>query len=137
MQDQWIYSSILLPYTGETIEFKLEERGQPISGVFANGAFHSHWADYGTSRVGSWRSLDSDPSARPIEAPTSTTGSFARMFKRLKNITSRSHGSDLIAPSRDQVSTAAIAAVTLPMSMATATAYGIHSNQMHTNQMSS
>lgn len=120
MQDQWIYNSGVLPNTGEPIEFRLEEREQPIPGTFADDVFHSRWADYGRSRVGSWRSLDSNPSAWPIEALTPTSGAFARIFKRLKDIISRSHGSHSIAPPRVRARTVATAATTLPPSNAIA-----------------
>jgi hypothetical protein len=130
MQGQWIYSSVLLPDAGEAIEFKLEEREQPISGTFAGDVFHSRWADYGRSDVRSWRSLDSDPSARSFEVPTSRMGSFARFFKQLKNITSRSRGRDLITPPREIAETSVVAATTL-------LAHAIHSNPMYSNQMSS
>jgi hypothetical protein len=135
MQDQWIYSSGLLPHTGEPIEFKLEERDQPISGTFADDVFHSRWAGYGRGRVGSWRSLDADSSARPMAAPTATTSSFARFFTRLKNITRWSQGRGAITPPRDRVEIPAIAVTTLPVSKAAA--HVIHSNPMRSNQMSS
>lgn len=120
MHDQWIYRSGVLPNSGEPIEFRLEEREQPIPGTFADDVFHSRWADYGSSRVGSWRSLDSDPSACPIEAPTSTAGSFARIFKRLKDMISTSRDSHPTAPPRNRARTAAMAATTLPASSAIA-----------------
>jgi hypothetical protein len=74
METQWIFSSTFLPGAGEAIEFLLEEREQPMHGTFANGAFHSSWADYDSSRVGSWRVLQDDPSASPTAAPASTSG---------------------------------------------------------------
>ncbi|MEO8742408.1 MAG: hypothetical protein ABI365_04365 [Lysobacteraceae bacterium] len=128
MQDQWIYSSSFVPYTGEPIEFRLEEREQPISGTFADDAFHSRWADYGRSRVGSWRSLASNPPTSPMVAPTSTTSSFARIFKRLKDTISRNQGTDPIAPPLYRPRTAAMAPEALPRNRAIAR--GIDSNQM-------
>ncbi len=135
MRDQWIYSSNFLPYTGEPIEFRLEEREKPIPGNFADGVFHSRWADYRRSRVGSWRSLGSDPLALPIEAPTPVTGSFARIFKRLKIITSRSHDNDLTTPPRDRTRIAAMAAI--PLAASTAITPELPINPMYSNQMSS
>ncbi|QBB71164.1 hypothetical protein ELE36_12830 [Pseudolysobacter antarcticus] len=134
MQDQSIYSSGLLLYVGEPIEFKLEEREQSISGTFGDDFFHSRWAGYGRGRVGSWRSLDRDRSAQPVEAPI-PTGSFARFFKRLRNITSPRQGSDLITPPSDIAEISAVASTTLPASKATA--HAIHSNPLYSNQMSS
>ncbi len=128
MQHQWIYSSSFLPYTGEPIEFRLEEREQSITGTFADGVFHSHLARYNRSNVGSWRSLDSAPSAQPFGAPTSTTGSFSRIFQRLKNSISRNHGNDLMTPPRDRIRTVAIAPTALPRTHAIAR--DIDSNQM-------
>jgi hypothetical protein len=69
MQAPWIYSSTFLPYTGEPIDFLLEDRSQPMHGTFANGMFHSRWADYAADRVQSWRGSDADPSAAPLELP--------------------------------------------------------------------
>jgi hypothetical protein len=128
MQKQWIYSSSFLPFTGEPIEFRLEEREQPIHGTFANDVFHSRWADYGRSSVGSWRVLHDDSSASAIGAPTSTTDSFSRIVKRMKSIISRCHGTNLIAQPHAQVRAAAMVATALPRSRATAR--GIDSNQM-------
>ncbi len=91
MQDQWNYSSSFLPYTGEPIEFRLEEREQPLHGIFADGVFHSRWADYAQNLVGSWRRLDTSPEAWPIAAPESPTRSFSGIVKRMKMIVSRSH----------------------------------------------
>ncbi len=88
MQDPWICCSSFLPATGAPIEFRLEEREQPIHGTFADGIFHSRWADYCRSSVGSWRSLDSDLSAWPMRTPTSKQGSFSRIVTRVKSILS-------------------------------------------------
>lgn len=112
MQGPWIYSSVLLPHAGEAIEFKLEQREQPICGTFAADAFHSRWAEYGRSHVGSWRRLDDAPSSLSINASPSKTGSFARFFERLKPMAPGRHGNDLPRPSRDHPETPAIAAAT-------------------------
>ena len=87
MQTPWIFSSTFLPYTGEPIDFLLEDRSQPMHGTFANGMFHSRWADYAADRVQSWRGADSDPSAEPLEMPKAgTTGIWVALLKRLPNI---------------------------------------------------
>lgn len=127
MQDQWIYSSSFLPYTGDPIEFRLEEREQPISGTFADGVFHSRWADYGRSSVGSWRVLHDEPLTPPMVEPASTTGTFARIVKRLKNTMSR-HGTDVIASPQHRARIAAMAPAALPQTHAITR--GIDSNQM-------
>jgi hypothetical protein len=88
MQNQWIYSSTFLPFTGEPIEFRLEEREQAIPGTFIDGVFHSQWAHYGRNSVGSWRSLGSDRPTLPMVAQESTTGSFSRFINRIKSIIS-------------------------------------------------
>ena len=89
MQAKWIFSSTFLPYTGEPIEFMLEDRNQPIHGTFANGLFHSRWADYDADRVASWRGSDGDPSAEPIALPKAvSTGVFIATMKRLAGILS-------------------------------------------------
>jgi hypothetical protein len=75
MELQWIYNSSFLPYTGEPIEFMLEERGQSIDGTFANGHFHSRGADYDIRQVTSWRESDgasAAPIMKPAEVPAHT-----------------------------------------------------------------
>ena len=93
MEEKWIHSSTFLPYTGEPIEFLLEERDQPIPGTFTNSAFHSRWADYGIDQVQAWRGAE--PAASPtastaIPATTARTSSFIATLKRLLGMTSRS-----------------------------------------------
>lgn len=98
MQEKWIFSSTFLPYTGEPIEFMLEDRNQPIHGTFADGIFHSRWADYDANRVASWRETDGDPSTAPIETPPATMGRFMTTLKRLARILSRRRGIPIAAP---------------------------------------
>jgi hypothetical protein len=101
MQAQWIFSSTFLPYTGEPIEFLLEDRKQPIHGTFANGIFRSRWADYGADRVASWRKADGDPSAEPIEMPHAVaSGTFMATLKRLGRALSTSRRAAPIKPTR-------------------------------------
>jgi hypothetical protein len=83
MDSQWIHSASFLPYTGEPIEFMLEEHGESIFGTFANGEFHSRWTDYDARRVASWRELGAAspaPTAEPTVAPAAT---FSSALKRL------------------------------------------------------
>ena len=89
MQAQWVFSSTFLPYTGEPIDFTLEDRTEPMHGTFANGTFHSRWADYSTSRVRSWRSSNADPSVAQINIPTAATGAFVTAIKRLSRFVFR------------------------------------------------
>jgi hypothetical protein len=98
MQEQWVFSSTFLPYTGEPIEFMLEDRNQPIHGTFADGIFHSRWADYDADRVASWRGSDGDPSAEQINLSTAPTGRFITTLKRLARILSGSRGTPIAAP---------------------------------------
>jgi len=98
MQAKWIFSSTFLPYTGEPIEFMLEERNQPIHGTFSNGVFHSRWADYDADRVASWRGSDGDPSAEPIKLSTVTKGRFVTTLKRLARILSGGRSTPSAAP---------------------------------------
>jgi len=98
MQAKWIFSSTFLPYTGEPIEFMLEDRNQPIHGTFADGIFHSRWADYDADRVASWRGSDGDPSAEPIELSTVSKGRFVTTLKRLARILSGRRSSPIAAP---------------------------------------
>jgi hypothetical protein len=87
MQAPWIYSSTFLPYTGEPIDFLLEDRSQPMHGTFVDGMFHSRWADYAADRVQSWRGSDSDPSAGPLDIPKiATTGIWVAVLKRLPQV---------------------------------------------------
>jgi hypothetical protein len=89
MELQWNYSASFLPYTGEPIEFMLEERGQSVYGTFANGYFHSGGADYDIRQVTSWRESDGT-SAAPIEKPTVVPAhTFGSTVKRLIGAFSR------------------------------------------------
>lgn len=109
MQAQWIFSSTFLPYTGEPIEFLLEDRQQPIHGTFANGLFHSRWADYDADRVASWRGSDGDSSAEQIAMPTVVTkGAFITTLRRLARIVS---GGSKAAPIETPRSRARVALV--------------------------
>lgn len=133
MHDPWIYSASSQPNAGEPIEFRLDEREQPICGTFADDAFHSRWADYGRSRVGSWRSVASDPAELPLEVSTPATSSFARILKRMKSMIPRSHRNELMEAPYQQATTAAIVATQSPMTplpAANAVTNGIFSNQM-------
>jgi hypothetical protein len=69
MHAPWIVSSTFLPYTGEPIDFRLEDRSQPIHGTFLDGIFHSRWADYGAHRVQSWRGSVAGPPEAPLATP--------------------------------------------------------------------
>lgn len=113
MQSQWIFSSTFLPYTGEPIEFMLEEREQPIHGTFADGLFHSRWADYAADRVASWRGADRDPSAvAPIAIPKLVqAGAFATTMKRLANVLSGRSNVTPIKPPRSHARAIAILAI--------------------------
>lgn len=114
MQAQWIYSSTFLPYTGEPIEFMLEDRQQPIHGIFANGLFHSRWADYDADRVQSWRESDDDPSAAPIAIPKAAlTDAFIATFKRLRDALSPGRQATAIIPSRSHARTRAASDIAL------------------------
>lgn len=128
MQDQWTMRSNFQPTAGKPIEFRLEDRGQPISGIFSDDVFNSRCADYDQDRVGSWRSLNGDPSVSPMGTPTPKAGSFSRIVTRMRSIISWSRGNDLTTPTHHQSKTAAVAAT--PVSATSAVARAIHSNQM-------
>jgi hypothetical protein len=99
MQASWIFSSTFLPCTGEPVDFLLEDRSQPMHGTFANGMFHSRWADYAADRVQSWRGADSDPSAEPLDLPkAATTGSWVALLKRLPQVFSMRRNACPVAP---------------------------------------
>ncbi len=90
MQTKWVFSTTFLPYTGEPIEFLLEDRKQSIHGTFANGIFHSRWADYDADRVQSWRGAGGDPAAEAIAIPeVARAGTFMTTLKRLTKVLSR------------------------------------------------
>jgi len=129
MQEKWIFSSTFLPYTGEPIEFMLEERNQPIHGTFSNGVFHSRWADYDADRVASWRGSDGDPSAEPIELSTASTGGFITTLKRLARILSRGRGAPIASP-RSHARRHAVPSVSMQPAVAIA-------RHMASNQLSS
>ena len=106
MQDKWVFSSTFLPYTGEPIEFMLEDRNQSIHGTFADGAFHSRWADYDVDRVQSWRESDGDPSSEAMEMPVvAREGGFITTLLRLTSILSGGRSAAAIAPLRSHART--------------------------------
>jgi hypothetical protein len=82
MQAPWIFSSTFLPYTGEPIDFMLEDRSQPIHGTFGDGAFHSRWADYDAQRVLSWRVADPDLATPVAILAPAPAGAFVTMMRR-------------------------------------------------------
>jgi hypothetical protein len=69
MSTTWISISTFTPYTGESIDFRLEDREESIHGTFTDGAFHSRWADYDSNRVQSWRRSVADPAHEVIAVP--------------------------------------------------------------------
>ncbi len=73
MATYWILSSTYLPHRGETIDFQLDDREEPVHGTFADGNFHSRWADYSVDRVTSWRKAVVDPMHEPIATQRSAT----------------------------------------------------------------
>lgn len=137
MQEKWIFSSTFLPYTGEPIEFLLEDRSQPIHGTFADGVFHSRWADYDADRIASWRETapdetvpeeaDPGPSIAPIELSAAPTGTFIAVLKRLTKVFSRGRAA-ASAPPRSHARTTQVPA--FPMSPNISVARHIHSNQI-------
>jgi len=128
MQDKWIFSSTFLPYTGEPIEFMLEDRNQSIHGTFADGVFHSRWADYDADRVASWRGSDPDPSAVALAQSKASAGRFVARLKRLTRIFSRGRGAIQVAPPRSHARTRAVPAS--PMQPVIAIALHVSSNQI-------
>jgi hypothetical protein len=68
MATQWIFSATYLPHGGESIDFRLDDREEPIHGTFADGSFHSRWADYPVDRVRAWRKALADPMREPVAA---------------------------------------------------------------------
>ena len=101
MQAPWIYSSTFLPYTGEPIDFLLEDRSQPMHGTFADGMFHSRWADYAADRVQSWHGSDADPSAEPLDIPNAAPRQvWVALLKRLPQIFSMWQNASPMARSR-------------------------------------
>jgi hypothetical protein len=130
MQTPWIFSSTFLPYTGEPIDFLLEDRSEPIHGVFVDGQFHSRWADYGVDRVQSWRGLDADSSLALIEVPkTAKAGAFIATVRRLTRVFSGRRGDVApIVPPHCRARTDAAAPVAKPR--AAAAARHFHSNQI-------
>jgi len=121
MQTPWIFSSTFLPYTGEPIDFMLEDRSQPIHGTFVNGVFHSRWADYGADRVQSWRGSHADRVAAPMEMPKAATPSvFITMLKRLSNGLSRGRNAQPVAQRRShaRIAVAPPTAVKYPSAVA-------------------
>ncbi len=101
MQTQWIFSSTFLPYTGEPIEFRLEEGEPPLHGIFANGAFQSRWGDYEPDGVAQWRGSQSDPTVVPILIPhVAPQRSFTATLKQLTHLFSRDRNASAVVSSR-------------------------------------
>ncbi len=131
MEAKWIFSSTFLPYTGEPIEFMLEEREQPIHGTFANGVFHSRWADYETDRVQSWRESEGEPSVALMATPqTVRTSLFITTLKRLSSMLSRGRPAAPIVPSRSHARTTTVHMPIVAMPPAVAIKRHIDSNQI-------
>lgn len=83
MQEKWISNAAHLPSIGESIEFLVEGRQQSIHGTFANGIFHSRWADYDASRVTTWRRADGTRQSEKTDGSNATqTRVFATTLKR-------------------------------------------------------
>ncbi|MCK9540187.1 hypothetical protein [Dokdonella sp.] len=57
MYQDWQRSADGLPREGQQIEFILDYRNVALVGTYTRQAFHTHWAEYGVERVGSWRGL--------------------------------------------------------------------------------
>ncbi len=131
MQTEWIFSSTFLPFAGDSVEFMLEEREQPIHGTFVNGVFHSRWADYEIDRVQSWRAAEADPSleAMPIPKNEQPRG-FIITLKRLARMLSRSRNTAPPAAPRSHARTSAAHMPMLAMTSVAATGRGVDSNQM-------
>ena len=84
MATHWIFSSTSLPHRGEPIDFQLDDHEEPIHGTFADGSFHSRWADYAIDRVPSWRKAVVDPMHEQIAAPgVAGRGSWLLRVQRL------------------------------------------------------
>ncbi len=116
MQTKWIFSSTFLPYTGEPIEFMLEDRKQAIHGTFANGIFHSRWADYDVDRVQSWRGSDGDPTAEAIETPKVIAGrGFIMTLKRLSRVLTKGRNAAPVAPVRSHARLAILPPPSVPV----------------------
>ena len=74
MPAKWIFSSTFLPLAGEPVDFMLEDRDTPISGIFAEGRFHSRWANFDVERVQSWRAVEGDQVVAPIAVVADIAG---------------------------------------------------------------
>jgi len=87
------FSSTFLPYSGEPIDFQLEDREEPIHGTFDKGVFHSRWANYEVARVQSWRQALIDPAHELIVEPHSAAGrkAFAALAHVALRLMGRSH----------------------------------------------
>jgi hypothetical protein len=133
MSTPWVFSSTFLPYTGEPIDFLLEDREEPIHGTFDGGTFHSRWANYDSSRVRSWRQALVDPAHEVIEPPHIETP--WRVFAALKRVAHRLVGrSRRVAPAPNSASHARRVAQTAQGLIGTARTA---TQQTHSNQISS
>ncbi len=121
MQAQWIFSSTFLPYTGEPIEFRLEERQQPIYGTFADGTFYSRWAEYDAERIKSWRGSDGNSSTAPMQVPKAAAkNAFITALIRLRKMLSMDRQDATTIPSRSHARTPTASVIALhPLATAT------------------
>jgi len=97
MSTTWFISATFLPYTGEPIDFLLEERGEPIHGTFANGMFQTRLANYETGLVRSWREAVVEPTHEVVaEPPVGRRRAWVTMLKKVASLFPG--GSDPVAP---------------------------------------
>jgi len=114
MQAPWIFSSTFLPYTGEPIDFLLEDRSEALHGAFVNGMFHTRWADYDADRVQSWRVSRCDPPVEYLDLPNvPTAGAFRKLLRRW-TVAMSGRGSAAHTPLRTHSRTAVVSTAAFP-----------------------
>ncbi len=117
MQAPWIFSSTFLPCAGEPIDFMLDDREQAIHGTFADGVFHSRWADYDAHRVASWRESDGEQSIAVASLPKPVaSGRFAIALRRMGRIFSRKSEAAPSTPLRSHARPTSVPTISVPAS---------------------
>lgn len=68
MAMSWCPCAVSLPFNGDSVGFRLDDRATSMIGTYVNGFFHSRWSEYDVGRVLSWCTLDA------VKSPARTLG---------------------------------------------------------------
>lgn len=74
----------------ERSNFRSDDRGQQISGLFSDHGIDTRYADHDHIRMGSWRSLNRNTAVSPTGAQDAMAGSLSSIVTKMKRSVSRS-----------------------------------------------